>query len=63
MPRLLTRFVKGSYQHFGPQGTMARMGRPEELRLRGSAPASVFRRLHTVNGQILDGRYPPYMGG
>lgn len=41
---------------------MARMDRPAELQARaarGPEPEPVRGRLHRVNGQVVDGRYPP----
>lgn len=42
---------------------MSRMGRRDELKQRSKVPGPTLIHIHLLNGQVLDGRYPPYMGG
>ncbi len=56
----------GTWRDMRQWSAMARMDRPDELRARchrGPEPEPVRRPLHRVNEQVVDGRYPPYMGG
>lgn len=58
--------ASGMWRDMRQWSVMARMDRPAELQARagrGPEPEPVRGRLHRVNGQVVDGRYPPYMGG
>jgi hypothetical protein len=55
--------ANGTWSDMRQWSVMSRLGHVEELKERGPAAARVFTGLKSVNGLILNGRYPPYMGG
>ena len=55
--------ANGTWLNMRQWTVMARMGHREELQEKGAAPGRVFVELKSVNGLILNGKYPPYMGG